>query len=126
MSNQETGRLGRSNPAEGMLQAVGWGSFLVWLGIAFLFGIPEGIALLGIGLITLGVQAARLAYRLRLEGFWVGVGLLFLVGGIWELAQIQQPLVPILLVLVGAVIIISGFVGKRAIWQGRQDDGESE
>ncbi len=83
------------------LDAAGWGLFFIWVGIAFLanFGFPVG--LLGVGIITLGGQVARKYFNLKAEEFWIVVGLLFLVGGIWDLLEVKLPLVPILIILAG-------------------------
>ncbi len=67
------------------LDAVGWGLFFIWMGIALLTHVGWGVGLLGVGIITLGCQAARRHYILKLEGFWVVVGLFFFFGGFWDL-----------------------------------------
>lgn len=41
------------------LDAVGWGLFFVWIGVALLLEVGWGIGLLGVGIITLGGQAGR-------------------------------------------------------------------
>jgi hypothetical protein len=94
------------------LDAAGWGLFFIWIGIALLANIGWGLGLLGVGIITLGVQAARKYFALTLEGFWVVVGLLFVLGGIWELLSVQVGLVPILLIVVGAVLLVSALTGR--------------
>ncbi len=89
------------------LDAVGWGLFFIWIGIAFLADFGIGVGLLGVGIITLGEQAARKYFNLKLEGFWVIVGLCFVLGGLWELLAVELPLVPILLIVAGLVILVS-------------------
>lgn len=91
------------------LEAFGWGLFFVWIGIVFLAGVPAGWALAIIGIITLAMQALRVGFGLRYEGFWVVVGGCFLLGGIWQLVQVQLPLFPILLILAGAALIFATF-----------------
>jgi hypothetical protein len=61
----------------------------------------------GVGVITLAVQVVRKYLNLKLEGFWVVIGLLFVVGGLWELFEPDLPLVPILLIVAGAALLIS-------------------
>jgi hypothetical protein len=95
------------------LDAVGWGLFFVWVGIAFLADFDVGVGLLGVGIIILGEQAARKYCDLKLEGFWVVVGLLFVVGGLWELFEAEVGLVPILLIVVGLALLVSAAFGKR-------------
>jgi hypothetical protein len=96
------------------LDAIGWGLFFIWVGIAFLANVGYGVGLLGVGVITLGGQAARRWVHLRLEGFWLVVGLLFLLGGLWELVEPRVSLVPILLIVVGLVWLASAIRSKRA------------
>jgi len=98
------------------LDAVGWGLFFIWVGIAFLANLGIGIGLLGVGVITLGVQVVRKFFNLKLEGFWVVVGLLLVVGGLWELFETKLALVPILLIVVGLAWLVSAvFTGKHTV-----------
>ena len=98
---------------EKKLEAVGWGLFFIWIGIAFLAELGFPVGLFGVGVITLGSQAARKYFNFKLEGFWIVVGLLFIVGGIGELFNIEIDLLPILLIAAGLVILISVFRGKK-------------
>lgn len=91
------------------LDAAGWGLFFLWMGIALLADVGWGVGLLGVGIITLGGQAARQYFGIGLEGFWVVVGFLFLAGGFWELAAIQFSMVPFLLILAGMAVLASTF-----------------
>ena len=95
------------------LAAIGWSLFLVWVGIAFLLKIDPGFGLLGIGIITLAMQAVRKYYNLKLEGFWVVIGCLFLIGGLWNIFQPKLPLVPILIIVAGLIIFFSAIRGKQ-------------
>ncbi|TNF71622.1 MAG: hypothetical protein EP299_11295 [Acidobacteria bacterium] len=102
----------RSHIAE-RLDSMGWGLFFLWVGVSLLFDFGWGVGLVGIGLITLGGQLARLSFELKLEGFWVVVGVGFLLGGIWELLDAEVSLVPILLILAGLTVLLAGFLPKR-------------
>ncbi len=64
------------------LEAIGWGLFFVWVGIAFAAHVGWGAGLLGVGIITLGGQVMRKYFALRVEVFWVMVGFFFLLGGV--------------------------------------------
>lgn len=88
------------------LDTLGWGLFFVWVGIAWLADVGLGIGLLGVAAITLGMQLVRKSKKLRVEGFWVVVGLLFALGGIWQLLAIETPLVPILLIVAGLALLV--------------------
>jgi hypothetical protein len=90
---------------EGKLAATGWGLFLVWLGILFIAGMGFGVGMLGIGLITLGMQGARKALGLPVERFWVIAGGLFLLMAIWGALDTRIPLIGVLLFIVGALIL---------------------
>jgi hypothetical protein len=88
--------------------------------------VGTGVDLLGVGAITLGGQAARNYFGLRLEGFWVVVGLLFAVGGLWELFEVKLSLVAVLFIAAGlaffvsalrsAGIVISTNGGRSDVW----------
>ena len=97
------------------LDAAGWSLFFIWTGIAFLADIGWGPGLLGVGIITLGAQAARKYFGLRLEGFWIAVGFFFVAGGIWELYKIQFELWPILCVIAGIALLVPTLAGRREI-----------
>lgn len=94
------------------LDAVGWGLFFIWVGVAWFADLGLGISLLGIAVITLGVQLLRRLLRYDVERFWVVVGLLFALGGAWELMAIERPLVPVLLIVAGIIILGSGWRRK--------------
>ncbi len=98
---------GRQSKTADKLDAIAWASFFIWLGIALLFDFGYGIGLLGVAVITLGAQLARKRLGIETEGFWIVVGLLFLIGGIWELLQIEVSLIPILFILVGVLILVT-------------------
>ena len=56
------------------LDAAGWGLFFIWIGLVFGLEIRSSVALLGIGIITLGMQLVRKSRGLNFEGFWCLVG----------------------------------------------------
>ncbi len=95
------------------LDGVGWGLFFVWIGTVMLMDLGSGIALLGIGIITLGVQVTRKLWDMKIESFWVVVGLVFFLSGVWSLFEAKLPLVPILLIVAGLAVLITTFARKR-------------
>jgi len=99
----------------GKLEAVGWGLFFIWMGVALFAHLGWGTGLLGVGIITLGVQAARKYFELKLEGFWVAVGFCFVAAGIWILFNIQLGLLPILFIVAGVALLGPRLVGSREI-----------
>ncbi len=94
------------------LGAVSWGLFFIWVGIAFIAHVGWGVGLLGVGIITLGTQLARYYFGLKLEGFWVVVGFLFVLGGVWELFNVPFDLMPILCIGAGVALVVSVLVRK--------------
>jgi hypothetical protein len=93
--------------------ALGWGLFFVWIGIAWLADVGLGIGFLGIAAITLGVQGLRRMYGVRVEAFWVLVGIVFAVAGFWQWLDARLPLAPFLLIGVGLAFIFGILRPKR-------------
>ena len=89
----------------GKLDAVSWALFFVWVGVAWIAELGLGVGLLGVGVITLGTQLVRKFMQLKVEGFWLFVGTMFALGGIWELANVEVALVPLLLILGGLALL---------------------
>ncbi len=105
-----------SSDIAGKISAAGWGLFLVWLGASFILQFPQGISLLGVGLIILGAQIARKLYQLNIEIFWVVIGVLFLVGGLSETYGVALPrnfVLPLLMIAAGLGILFSIIKRKR-------------
>lgn len=94
------------------LDAVGWGLFLIWVGIVLLVDIGWGWGLLGVAAIILGETAIRWNLGLNVERFWIVIGFVFLVGGLWELFQVPWPLVPILIIGCG-LAVLWGVLGDK-------------
>jgi len=100
------------------LEAAGWGLFFIWVGVSLLMDLSWGVGLIGVSSIVLLGQAARRSFGLRLELFWVVVGVLFLLGGVWELNGIDVDLLPIVLILAGGALMLSMFRrGSRSDWR---------
>lgn len=91
-------------------EAIGWALFFIWIGIAWLVDVGMGIGLLGVAAITLGVQALRYVFNVRVEGFWVMVGFGFAIAGFWQWLDIRLPLAPFIFIAVGVAL----FIGK--VW----------
>jgi len=104
---------------ESRIEGVAWGLFFIYVGIAFLANVSNGIGLLGVGIITLGGQVARSYYNLKLEGFWLVVGACFVLGGLWDFMAPGFALVPILLIIAGAAVLYS--VWNKSMSKNKQD-----
>jgi hypothetical protein len=85
--------------------SVSWAVFFIWVGIVLLANLSWGWFLLGVGIIILATQCARWLMGMRLEGFWMACGAVFLAGGLWTLLDLPWPLAPILLILLGVVLL---------------------
>ncbi len=101
------------------LDAVGWGLFFIWIGIAFLADVGWGVGLLGVGVIALGTQVARKYFSLPVEWFGLLIGIAFVLCGVWELLNIPLAqgiipgsLLPMLLVALGIVLIVFALARK--------------
>lgn len=92
-----------------LFDSIGWALFFIWVGVAWLMGLSLGYGLLGVAVLTLGMQAARALYDVKVEGFWVLVGLAFLVGGFWELWNVAIPLAPVVLIAAGIAMLVWRF-----------------
>ena len=95
------------------LDAIGWGLFFIWMGIAFLLDVGWGWSMVGIAIIILGEALIRKKMDLNVGGFWVVVGLLFLAGGLWELLEIQHSIAPFAIIAIGVAVLWGAFSGKH-------------
>lgn len=95
------------------LDGGGWGLLFIWVGIALATDIRWGVALVGVGLIVLGVQAARKLTGFAVDRFSLTIGGLFVVGGILESVNASLALVPLLCIGVGIVLLVSALAGRR-------------
>jgi hypothetical protein len=90
---------------ERRLDAVGWGLLFLLTGVLLLVVVPEGTWLAGVGAILLGVSAAKAVLHATVSWFIVLLGMVALMTGIGEMAGIDVPGLPLLLILCGVVLI---------------------
>jgi len=100
--------------------AIGWGALFIWWGTTELLNfLPDGTGAIGIGLILLGVNAARSRNGIPASGFSTTLGILALVWGGLELAGVvlslpfEIPVFAILLIVLGVIILKGGLTGSR-------------
>lgn len=106
---------GHAGDTASRLDQVGWGIFLLMIGTIWLVpSVPSGTWLIGTGILLLVLNAIRARLGVRWSGFWVGVGVVALVGGVSDFAGIALPLFPICLVIIGAALILKPLVSQRA------------
>ena len=83
----------------------------LWLAPKAMF--PEGTWLVGVGLILLGLNAARRIRGLKTSGFGIIVGLIASAGGIGRILGQDLPLVPILLIIFGVGMVVRAAAGGQ-------------
>jgi hypothetical protein len=97
------------------LEMVAWGAFfLVWATTELFKFLPDGTGAVGVGLILLGLNAARYFNGIAPSGFTITLGILALIGGVLELAEaalnlpVELPIFAILLTVLGVVVLARG------------------
>jgi hypothetical protein len=87
-------------------------------GFAFIPGeqIPDGIWSVGVGLIMLGLNAARYYYGIKMSSFTTILGLLALLGGAAELMGFYSLDGAFLLIILGAYLILKPWFDKRQLF----------
>lgn len=95
------------------MDALGWGVFFIWVGIAFLADVGWGLGLLGVGVIALAGQIARSYFGLPVELFGLLVGIGFIMWAGWEMfgppsgaASVPGGLMPLLLIALGVGLVL--------------------
>lgn len=100
-------------------ESVAWGLFLVMLGGFALVPdntIPRGAWSIGVGVIMLGLNAARYFNKIRMSGFTTILGILSLIGGIAELVGFTSLNGALLLIILGAYLILKPWFEKRNLF----------
>jgi hypothetical protein len=87
------------------LDSAAWAVFFIWVGIVMLAGLPWDWFLVGVGVLILGAQVLRRQWNLKIETFSVVIGLIFLAAGAWDLLSMPLPLMPIILIALGAYLL---------------------
>lgn len=113
----------RANPEKATLnkrlEGAAWGLFLIMVG-GFMFvpqsQVPQGLWSIGIGVIMLGLNAARYFYGIRMSGFTTFLGILSLLGGLTEFIGLTSLQGALLLIILGAWLILKPWVDKRQLF----------
>ena len=88
----------------GHLDSMARAIFIIWIGIAMLLAISWGWFLVGLGILILAGQLARSLMNIKIVGFRVAWGTVFLVGGLWTVLNLASwPLASMVLILLGVV-----------------------
>ena len=101
------------------LETAGWGCFLILLG-GFMFiddtVISKGIWAIALGLIFLGLNAARYFNQIKMSGFTTFIGILSVLGGIVQLLGWKSMDGAFFLIILGAYLIIKPWFDKRKLF----------
>ena len=92
------------------LETLGWALFLIMTGGLFLIPshlVPPGTWLIGVGLIMLGLNVYGYSKGLKVNNFTILLGVLALGFGLSSFFGVNFPIIPLLLVFLGANIIYS-------------------
>ena len=100
------------------LETIFWGLFLIMLGgWAFIPDetVPKGLWSIGVGLLFLGLNAARYFNGLRMSGFTTFLGILSVLGGIGEMMGLDLG-GAVLLIVLGAYLILKPWFDKQGLF----------
>jgi len=101
------------------METVAWGCFLIMLG-GFMF-VPKEIIRggwwsIGVGLIMLGLNAARYFNGLRMSGFTTFLGIISVIGGVVDLFGVAGVDAAVLLIVLGGYLLLKPFFDKRQLF----------
>lgn len=100
-------------------ETMAWGFFLIMIG-GHMFvpeaAIPGGWWSIGVGLIFLGLNAARYFNGLRMSGFTTFLGVLSVIGGVLSLAGVSGVDGAILIIVLGGYLILKPYFDKRQLF----------
>lgn len=101
------------------LETTAWGCFLILLG-GFMF-VPEQIIRggwwsIGVGLIMLGLNAARYFNGLRMSGFTTFLGVLSILGGVLDLLGLEGVNGAVLLIVLGGYLVLKPWFERRRLF----------
>ena len=108
-------------PLNRRLEVIAWGAFFVWWGLTELFpSLPKDIGAIGIGVILLGLNAARSANGIPTSGFTTTLGILALVLGVLDFSRgilrlpFELPIFGILLIVLGGIFLLRELMGNKS------------
>ena len=101
------------------METIGWGLFLVMLGGFILVPgelVAKGLWSIGVGLIMLGLNAARYFYGIRMSGFTTVLGIISLISGVAQLLGMHTLEGALLLIILGAYLILKPWFEKQQLF----------
>jgi hypothetical protein len=90
------------------LEIIAWGCFLIMLGGFWLVPqtvIARGFWSIGVGVIMLGLNAARYMLKIRMSGFTTFLGVISLIGGVLQLVGLEEIEGAFLLIILGLALL---------------------
>lgn len=107
------------------LETAFWGLFLIMLGGQWLLresNVPRGLWDVGVGLLFLGLNAARYFNGLKMSGFTTFLGILAFVGGLAQMLFHFDLGGALLLIVLGAYLILKPWFDKQGLF-GKAEHG---
>ncbi len=107
------------------LERISWGAFLIMVGGIWLVPdryVPEGTWLIGAAFILFGLNIARYMNQIQISGFTLLLGTAALFIGISDFFQVNLPLLPILLIIIGAKLLIQPILEKNRSYLTHRND----
>jgi hypothetical protein len=101
------------------LEGIAWGLFFVMLGGLSLVpdeSVPSGVWSIGIGVIMLGLNAARYYYGIKMSGFTTFLGAVAVISGIAELGGYNSFDGAIFLIILGLYLIVKPWFERRQLF----------
>ncbi len=100
------------------LETTAWGLFLVMLGVTLFMKdlLPDGVTSIGVGLIMLGLNAARYYNKIRMSGFTTVLGILAVIGGVVQLLGVKNLEGAFLLIILGAFLLLKPWFDQRKLF----------
>ena len=100
------------------LETMAWGAFLIILGGKYFISseaVESGWWPIAVGLIFLGLNAARYFTGLRMSGFTLFLGVISVTGGVLGLAGVKGVDGPVLLIVLGSFLILKPYFDRRQL-----------
>ena len=107
---------GRKSTLNDVLEGIAWGLFLLLLGTLWLLpnqAVPDGVWLIGAGLILVGLNVARIIYGIAVSMFTTVLGVVAAGVGIAQLYGVRAPLLAIAAILTGGWLVIRALLRHR-------------
>lgn len=112
--------MNHTQPLSRNFEAITWGILFIWWGVTELFtSLPNGSGAIGIALILIGVNVARVLNGVPVSRFSMTLGILALVWGGLDLAgallrlPFELPIFAILLIVLGLIVLAPELAGNR-------------